>query len=126
MASSAVLVFPHKWEARMRKTLFAALLLALSHPAYADGPYRILRTVTVGGDGGFDYIVADSEGRHLYIARSGKTNPRLLAFDLDSLKQVGEIDGVNAHGAVVDPANHHGFASSNPRHHVRQHQLRPR
>jgi DNA-binding beta-propeller fold protein YncE len=98
----------------MRKVLLTALLLALSHPALADGPYRILRTVTVGGEGGFDYIVADSEGRRLYIARSGKTNARLLAYDLDSLKQAGELDGVNAHGAVVDPANHHGFASSKP------------
>src|ERR1700753_2217513 len=98
----------------MRKIFFAALLLALPHPALADGPYKILRTVTVGGDGGFDYIVADSEGRRLYIARSGKTNPRLLAFDLDSLKPAGELDGISAHGAVVDPSNHHGFASSKP------------
>jgi len=98
----------------MRKVLLAVLLLALPHPALADGPYRILKTVTVGGDGGFDYIVADAAGRRLYIARSGKTNPRLLAFDLDSLKQVGELDGISAHGAVVDPANHHGFASSKP------------
>ncbi|HEY2009266.1 MAG TPA: hypothetical protein VGH23_09780 [Rhizomicrobium sp.] len=98
----------------MRKVLLTALLLALSHPALADGPYRILRTVTVGGEGGFDYIVADSDGRRLYIARSGKTNARLLAYDLDSLKQAGELDGVNAHGAVVDPANHRGFASSKP------------
>src|ERR1700759_1119500 len=100
-------------EARMRKALLAPLL-ALPHPVLAEAPYRILRTVTIGGDGGFDYIVADSQGRHLYIARSGKTNPRLLAFDLDSLKQAGELDGINAHGAVVDPANHHGFASSKP------------
>jgi DNA-binding beta-propeller fold protein YncE len=98
----------------MRKLIFAALLLALPYPALADGPYRILRTVTVGGDGGFDYITADSDDRRLYIARSGKTNPRLLAFDLDSLKQVGELDSISAHGAVVDPANHHGFASSKP------------
>lgn len=96
----------------MRKILLAALLLILPHPALAD--YRILRTVTVGGEGGFDYIVADSQGRRLYIARSGKTNPRLLAFDLDSLKQAGELDGISAHGAVADPANHHGFASSKP------------
>jgi len=98
----------------MRKILLAALLLAVSHPALAEAPYKILRTVTVGGEGGFDYIVADSDGRRLYIARSGKTNPRLLAFDLDSLKQAGELDGISAHGAVVDPANHHGFASSKP------------
>jgi DNA-binding beta-propeller fold protein YncE len=90
------------------------LLLALPHSALADSPYRILNTVTVGGEGGFDYIVADSAGRRLYIARSGKTNPRLLAFDLDSLKPAGVLDGISAHGAVVDPANHHGFASSKP------------
>ena len=61
----------------MRKILLATLLLALSHPALAQAPYRILKTVTVGGDGGFDYIVADTPGRRLYIARSGKTDPRL-------------------------------------------------
>jgi DNA-binding beta-propeller fold protein YncE len=98
----------------MRKALFAALFLALPHCALAEEPYRILKTITVGGDGGFDYIVADSDGRRLYLARSGKDNPRLLAFDLDSLKQVGELDGISAHGAVVDASNHHGFASSKP------------
>ena len=97
----------------MRPFLIAALIVA-TLPAYAQSPYHIIRTVTVGGDGGFDYITADSAGRRLYIARSGKTNPRLLAFDLDSLKQVGELDGISAHGAVVDPANHHRFASSKP------------
>jgi DNA-binding beta-propeller fold protein YncE len=98
----------------MRKILLATLLLTLPHPVLADPPYRILKTVTVGGDGGFDYIVADSQDRRLYIARSGQINPRLLAFDLDSLKQAGELDGISAHGAVVDSANHHGFASSKP------------
>jgi DNA-binding beta-propeller fold protein YncE len=99
----------------MRKSIPVALLLLLiSHPALADGPYRILRSVKVGGEGGFDYVNADSAGRRLYMARSGKTNPRLLAFDLDTLKQVGEIDGISAHGAVIDPVSHHGFASSKP------------
>jgi DNA-binding beta-propeller fold protein YncE len=100
----------------MRKAIPAALLLLLSHPALAagDGPYRILRSIKAGGEGGFDYVNADSAGRRLYMARSGKTNPRLLAFDLDTLKPAGEIDGIGAHGAVVDPVSHHGFASSKP------------
>src|SRR5471030_454147 len=100
----------------MRKAIPAALIILLSPPALAasDGPYRILRSVKVGGEGGFDYVNADSAGRRLYMARSGKSNPRLLGFDLDSLKQVGEIDGISAHGAVVDPVSHHGFASSKP------------
>ncbi len=98
----------------MRKAVPAILLLLLSHPALADGPYRILRSVKVGGEGGFDYVNADSAGRRLYMARSGKTNPRLLIFDLDALKQVGEIGSISAHGAVADPKSHHGFASSKP------------
>src|SRR5438067_8511059 len=98
----------------MRKVLLAALLLILPHPALADGPYRIVRTVKLGGEGGFDYVTADSAGRRLYLARSGKINPRLLAFDLDTLKPAGEIDGIGAHGAVIDPVSHHGFASSKP------------
>ena len=99
----------------MRKAVPAALLLLLmSHPALADGPYRILRSVRVGGDGGFDYVTADSAGRRLYFARSGKVNPRLEVYDLDSLKPVAEFSGVNAHGAAVDTASHRGFASSKP------------
>jgi DNA-binding beta-propeller fold protein YncE len=98
----------------MRKALPAVLLMLACQSALADGPYHILRSVKVGGEGGFDYVTADTAARRLYIARSGKTNPRLLAFDLDSLKQVGEIDGISAHGAVVDSASQHGFASSKP------------
>ncbi len=98
----------------MRKAIPAAILLLISQPAFAADPYHILRSVKVGGEGGFDYVTADSAGRRLYLARSGKTNPRLLAFDLDTLKQVGEIDGISAHGAVADPKSHHGFASSKP------------
>jgi DNA-binding beta-propeller fold protein YncE len=98
----------------MRKAIPAVLLLLMSQPVLAAGPYHILRSVKVSGEGGFDYVTADSTGRRLYFARSGKINPRLLAFDLDTLKQVGEIDGIGAHGAVIDPKSHHGFASSKP------------
>jgi DNA-binding beta-propeller fold protein YncE len=79
----------------------------------ADGPYKVLKTAKVGGDGGFDYVYADSEGRKLYVARSGPTK-RINVFDLDSLESVGEIPDVGAHGAVVDAKSHHGFASSKP------------
>lgn len=40
----------------MRQVLIAALLLVLPQSALADGPYRILKIVTVGGEGGFDYM----------------------------------------------------------------------
>ena len=35
-----------------------------------DGPYQVTKIQLVGGDGGFDYVTADSDGRNLYVARS--------------------------------------------------------
>ena len=90
-----------------------ALLPVLATAQQAAGPYKILKTVKVGGEGGFDYVTADSEGRRLYVARSGAAGS-LHIYDLDSLAQVGEIPNVSAHGATVDTKYHHGFATSKP------------
>src|SRR5476649_291942 len=80
----------------------------------ASGPYKVLKTAKVGGDGGFDYVYADADGRRLYIARGGATGARMTVFNLDTLAPAGEIPGYSAHGAAVDPKNGHGFATSNP------------
>jgi DNA-binding beta-propeller fold protein YncE len=100
----------------MRRLLFALFAPLLFTAASADDamPYHILQTVRVGGVGGFDYVHADPAGRRLYIARSGRDNPRITIFDLDTLKPAGEIAGVNAHGVAVDPVSHHAFATSKP------------
>jgi DNA-binding beta-propeller fold protein YncE len=90
-----------------------ALLPVLGTAQQAAGPYKILKTVKVGGEGGFDYVTADSEGRRLYVARSG-TAGSLHIYDLDTLVPVGEIPNVSAHGATVDTKYHHGFATSRP------------
>ncbi len=90
----------------------AMLLIAVAASAQA-GPYKVLQTAKVGGDGGFDYLTADSDGRRLYIARSGQGG-RLTIFNLDTLAPAGEIPNVSAHGATVDVKTGHGFASSNP------------
>lgn len=91
----------------------AAGMTATAAAAQGPGPYKVLRTVKAGGDGGFDYVYADAAGRKLYVPRSGPA-PRVTVFDLDTLAQVGELPGVNGHGAAVDPKSGHGFASSKP------------
>jgi DNA-binding beta-propeller fold protein YncE len=96
--------------------LAISLLTAALLPCFAvaqDAPYKVLKTVVVGGEGGFDYVVADSSARRLYVARSGAAGS-LHVYDLDTLTQVGEIPHVSAHGAVVDDATGHGFATSKP------------
>jgi YVTN family beta-propeller protein len=100
---------------------FATSLLALAASAVPvraqtaiGGPYKVVQAAKVGGAGGFDYVNADSDGRRLYVARSGQSGARITVFNLDTLAPVGEIAGVGAHGVAVDPKSHHGFASSKP------------
>ncbi len=94
--------------------VFAGLLSSAALASAQDnGPYKIQNIKLVGGDGGFDYVTADSDGRNLYVARSGPAG-HIGVFNLDSLEQVGDIPGTSAHGAAVDTATGHGFATSKP------------
>jgi DNA-binding beta-propeller fold protein YncE len=103
-----------------RSLILAALAASIALPLAAKaqsaaqpGPYKVIQTVKIGGDGGFDYVTADSDGRNLYVARSGPTG-HIGVFSLDTLAQVGDIPNVSGHGAVVDTATGHGFATSKP------------
>jgi hypothetical protein len=77
------------------------------------GPYKVLKTAKVGGEGGFDYISADVEGRRLYVPRNGPMG-QLMVFNLDTLEPAGSIAGVKSGGAAVDPKSHHGFSTTKP------------
>ena len=102
--------------------------VVLVFQAQSDGPYKVLKTARVGGEGGTDYIFADPVGRRLYITRGATqaqpatdTTPtvpafekRLTIFDLDTLAPVGTIPGVGGNGATVCPNTGHGFTSDHP------------
>ncbi len=94
-------------------TLALVLPFAVSAKAQDSGPYKVLKIQLVGGDGGFDYVTADPDGRNLYVARSGPAG-HIGVFNLDTLAPVGDIPGTSAHGGAVDTATGHGFATSNP------------
>jgi DNA-binding beta-propeller fold protein YncE len=100
----------------------------LAFQASTEGPYKVLKTAKVGGEGGTDYIYADPVGRRLYITRGATqaqpatdTRPevpafekRLSIFDLDTLEPVGTIPGIGGNGAAVCPNTGHGFTSDHP------------
>src|SRR6188508_52971 len=113
--------------------LFIVMVAVLTSEGFAfqagaDGPYKVLKTAKVGGEGGTDYIFADTAGRRLYITRGATqaqaatdTRPevpafekRLTIFDLDTLEPVGTIAGVGGNGATVCPKTGHGFTSDHP------------
>lgn len=91
-------------------TALASTLLAAQQPA--SGPYKVLKTARVGGEGGWDYIYADVSGRRLYIPRGGPD--RVMVYNLDTLEPVGEIPNVSGQGTAVDPKSGHGFVSGKP------------
>ncbi len=91
-----------------------AVLVCFASLAHSQaGPYKIVKIQLIGGEGGSDYINADSDGRNLYVARSGPAG-HIGVFNLDTLIPVGDIPGVSAHGGAVDTATGHGFATSKP------------
>jgi DNA-binding beta-propeller fold protein YncE len=92
------------------------LPLTAVQPAFAQsGPYKVIKTVKIGGDGGFDYVTADSANRKLYVARSGQPPVgRITVFDLDTLAPAGEIPNANGHGAAIDVASGHAIGSTKP------------
>lgn len=89
------------------------LFLAGLVRAQESGPYKVQKIQLVGGDGGFDYVTADPDGRILFVARSGPAG-HIGAFNLDTLSQVGDIPGTSGHGGAVDTQTGHGFATSKP------------
>lgn len=103
---------------RRRCLLIAAgILLAAvglrSQEGSSSGPYKVLKTAKVGGDGGFDYVWADSAARKLYVSRSGP-NARITVWNLDTLEPAGVIPNSGGHGAAVSSKTGHGFATTKP------------
>ena len=96
-----------------RFLLMLTAAVAMLAQAPATGPYKIVKTAKVGGAGGFDYVYADSDGRRLYIPRTGQ-GARISVYNLDTLDSVGEIANTNARGAAVSPKSGRGFGSSKP------------
>jgi DNA-binding beta-propeller fold protein YncE len=94
--------------------VFAFTLLIFSptvfHAAPQNSGYRVLRTIPLGGQGGWDYVTVDSAARRVYIPRS----THILVIDADSGKQVGDIQGMNGlHGVAVASEFNRGFVTGN-------------
>jgi DNA-binding beta-propeller fold protein YncE len=106
---------------------FSVVLVVSAQQPSSTGPYKVLKTAKVGGEGNWDYIYADPAGRRLYIPRrapgpgrgdeapaASPIQTRLTIFNLDTLEPAGEIAGIGGNGAAVDPKSGHGFTSSKP------------
>ena len=97
---------------KTRRLTVAVALLALgaSLPLRAaDGPYRKLKEIPIGGEGGWDYLSVDAAARRLYVSHATK----VLVVDIDKDVVVGEIaPAPGVHGIALAPDLGRGFVSN--------------
>ena len=71
--------------------------------------YRLLKTIPVGAEGGWDYLSVDAAARRLYVSHATK----VVVIDIDKDEVVGEItDTPGVHGFAIAPELGLGFASN--------------
>ena len=95
----------------MRKSAWAVfiLLVVTATATVVAADYKVVKTWKLGGEGGWDYITADSEGHRLFISRS----TRVMVIDTTSGSQIGEIpDTPGVHGIALAYDLGRGFTSN--------------
>ncbi|MGA9545000.1 MAG: YncE family protein [Candidatus Sulfotelmatobacter sp.] len=98
-----------RWVPASLVLIIVALIITPAALAAAGPGYKVVTTYNVGGDGGWDYLIADAAGRRLYISRA----THVIVLDLDSGKAVGDIaDTPGVHGIALAPELGRGFTSN--------------
>jgi YVTN family beta-propeller protein len=97
--------------------IFTAFLLAcgacgfhkMANSAVPTPSYHLVKKLTLGGEGRWDYLTLDSVARRLYITRT----TRVTVLDTDTGSVVGEIPNTaGVHGVAIAPELGRGFTSN--------------
>ncbi len=96
------------WFGAWSLILTATFAIAM---AAADA-YHLIKKIPIPGNGGWDYVAADSDARRLYVSH----DTEIVVMDLDTGAVVGKISGgPSMHGAAIASEFGRGFISvSNP------------
>src|SRR6202022_3861300 len=90
---------PHRENTMSVTNLPAALLIAsfAFAAANANADYHIVKTIQVGGEGGWDYLEPDPVAPRLYVSHE----KHVVVIDMDTLKVVGDVPDSPGMGGVV-------------------------
>jgi DNA-binding beta-propeller fold protein YncE len=89
-------------------TLLVLLVCGLLAPAAPPG-YTLLKTVPIGGEGGWDYLTVDEAARRVYVSHGDQVD----VLDADSYEVVGKVaDTQGVHGIALAPGLGRGFTSN--------------
>lgn len=86
--------------------LVAPLLMSLVSKAQSADVYSFEKSISVPGDGGYDYLSIDEKNRHLFVSHGVSVN----VIDLKTEQVIGSIDNMKGvHGIAVDNEVNRGF-----------------
>ena len=84
------------------------LVLVVCRAAEVSG-FRVTKTYSIPGEGGFDHIVFDPSANRLYVSHGTLVN----VVDAQTGKHLGNVEGTpEVHGIAIVPALHRGFTSN--------------
>jgi DNA-binding beta-propeller fold protein YncE len=75
----------------------------------ADGPYKLLKEIPIGGATSWDYLLVDSDAQRLYVSHGTE----VVVIDLSKDEVVGKIaNTMGVHGFAIAPSLQKGFSSN--------------
>src|SRR6267143_3075037 len=78
-------------------------------PSPGPSGYRVIRTVPISGEGGWDYVTVDTDARRVYISHA----TQVVVLDADTYAEVGSIpDTQGVHGIAIASDLGRGFTSN--------------
>lgn len=71
--------------------------------------YHVVKTISIAGDEGWDYVTVDSAARRVYVSHGS----HVVVLDADTYAVVGDIlDTQGVHGIAIAPGANRGFTSN--------------
>jgi DNA-binding beta-propeller fold protein YncE len=87
------------------RTILALFVLAV---AFAQSGYHQIKKINIGGEGGWDYLIADGNGR-VYVSHAAEVD----VIDTAKGEVAGKITGLKGvHGIALAPEFNRGFISN--------------
>jgi DNA-binding beta-propeller fold protein YncE len=95
----------------MKTILISVLCLSLAAPLYAQPAvnYHLIKKTVIGGEGGWDYLLADANGGRLYVSHGTQVE----VLDLKSHAKLGVITPTpGIHGMAIVPGTTVGYTTN--------------
>jgi DNA-binding beta-propeller fold protein YncE len=95
----------------MKQSIRFAILLSgfLSFQGHGQTPgFVLIKKTVIGGEGGWDYLLADADARRLYVSHSTQVE----VLNLDTHEKIGSIAGNGIHGIAVVPKTGRGVITN--------------